>query len=299
MFDVVQLTTAKKKTRRKEEEENISAKRTALISDKTLGNADDRDKMKTFTLFLSVLAAVASLISAESIMIPCGEFHPKLAYPCRCGLNEINATIIDCDGAVFAEFPLLPYRFYIQEFSQRDAGLQTLGAQLFTASDLPLTRVDFSRNNIRRLTERLFDGVEDTLETIELGHNLLGDNLNPVFSSGEFQNLKFLRALDLSYNKLTKIEEGLLEGCNNLKVRIKVPAGIIILFKCSATYYRLLIWNSASRSREREIESELVSGSAGKEWKFQQTAILKTGMRCFVPVLLMLFCLKCDGQLVR
>ena len=34
---------------------------------------------------------------------------------------------------------------------------------------------------IRRLTERLFDGVEDTLEVIGLGRNLLGDNLNPVF----------------------------------------------------------------------------------------------------------------------
>ena len=94
-----------------------------------------------------------------------------------------------------------------------------MGAQLFTASDLPLVRVDFSHNQVRRLTERLFDGVEDTLEVIELGHNLLGDNLNPVFSSGEFQNLKFLRVLDLSYNKLTEIESGLLDGCVNLKVR--------------------------------------------------------------------------------
>ena len=111
------------------------------------------------------------------------------------------------------------YRFYIQEFSQRGAGLQTLGAQLFTASDLPLARADFGDNQIRRLTERLFDGVEDTLEVIGLGNNLLGDNLNPVFSSGEFQNLKRLRALDLSYNKLTEIEDGLLEGCVNLKVR--------------------------------------------------------------------------------
>ena len=74
---------------------------------------------------------------------------------------------------------------------------------------------------IRRLTERLFDGVEDTLEVIGLGRNLLGDNLNPVFSSGEFQNLRRLRELDLSYNKLTEIEDGLLEGCINLKVRIR------------------------------------------------------------------------------
>lgn len=163
------------------------------------------------------LLGVMALSMGNSIEIPCPEFHPRLNYPCQCGLNDINATRINCDGSVFVEFPLLPYRFYIQEFSQRHAGIQTLGAQLFTASDLPLVRVDFSYNQIRRLTERLFDGVEDTIEVIQLGHNLLGDNLNPVFSSGEFQNLEFLRVLDLSYNQLTEIEEGLLEGCTNLK----------------------------------------------------------------------------------
>jgi len=62
--------------------------------------------------------------------------------------------------------------------------------------------------------------VEDTLEVILLGHNLLGDNLNPVFSSGEFQNLKFLRQLDLSYNHFVGIEEGILDGCVELKVRL-------------------------------------------------------------------------------
>jgi len=150
--------------------------------------------------------------------IPCKEFHPALDFPCLCGLNEVNATKINCDGAVFPDFPVLPYRFYIQEFSQRQAGLQTLGAQLFTASDIPLKVADFSDNQVRRLTERLFDGVEDTLEVILLGNNLLGDNLNPVFSSGEFQNLKFLRQLDLSYNHFVGIEEGILDGCTELKV---------------------------------------------------------------------------------
>ena len=57
-------------------------------------------------LFLSV----ATMAAADSIEIPCGEFHPSLDYPCKCSLNAINATRINCDGAVFAEFPLLPYR---------------------------------------------------------------------------------------------------------------------------------------------------------------------------------------------
>lgn len=164
-----------------------------------------------------LLARVLSLTFAQ-LEIPCVEFHPKLDFPCLCGLNDINATKINCDGVAFREFPVLPYRFYIQEFSQQKAGLQTLGAQLFTASDLPLVTVDFSNNQLRRLTERLFDGVEDSLEVIRLGHNLLGDNLDPMFSTGEFRNLKFLRQLDLSYNMLNAIEEGLLDGCTQLKV---------------------------------------------------------------------------------
>lgn len=170
---------------------------------------------------LSVLAILAGLVtrSAAQLEIPCAEFHPALDFPCLCGLNEVNATKINCDGAVFPDFPVLPYRFYIQEFSQKQAGLQTLGAQLFTASDIPLKTADFSDNQVRRLTERLFDGVEDTIEVILLGNNLLGDNLNPVFSSGEFQNLKFLRQLDLSYNHFVGIEEGILDGCVELKVR--------------------------------------------------------------------------------
>lgn len=165
-----------------------------------------------------LIALTGGADSMATIQIPCADFLPQLDYPCLCGLNDVNATVVNCNGAVFSEFPLLPYRLYIQEFTQRNAGMQTLPAQLFTASDLPLKVVDFSHNQIRRLTERVFDGIEDTLEEILLGGNLLGDNLNPVFSSGEFQNLKFLRVLDLSYNRLSEIEDGLLRGCDNLKV---------------------------------------------------------------------------------
>jgi hypothetical protein len=50
-------------------------------------------------------------------------------------------------------------------------------------------------------------------------HNKLGDNLSPVFSTGEFQNLKFLRVLDLSYNGLVGIADTLIKGCENLKVK--------------------------------------------------------------------------------
>ena len=108
--------------------------------------------------------------------------------------------------------------FFCQNYGTKIPSLIIVGAQLFTASELPLRSVDFSNNQLRRLTERLFDGVEDTIEVIKFGNNLLGDNLDPVFTTGEFRNLKLLRQLDLSYNMLTVIEEGLLDGCTVLKV---------------------------------------------------------------------------------
>ena len=45
-----------------------------------------------------------------------------------------------------ADGPLLPFRGRIHGFSQRWAGHQALPAQLFTASDVPLKRLDLSHN---------------------------------------------------------------------------------------------------------------------------------------------------------
>ena len=67
------------------------------------------------------------------------------------------------------------------------------------------------------ITERLLDGLEDTLEDVNLSHNLLGDQLNPIFSTSEFQNLKQLKRLDLSANDLKAIDEALLKGCDKLQ----------------------------------------------------------------------------------
>ena len=175
--------------------------------------------LRTFMLiFLASLPSLAEA-AAETIEIPCVEFSSAINIPCQCSLNNINATRINCDEVVFAgDFPVLPLRYYIQEFSQKNVGWQLLPTQIFTASDIPLKIVDFSHNSMRRLAERLFDGMEDTLEEIYLSHNMLGDNLNPVFSTGELKHLKYLRVLDLSFNGLSGISEGLIDGCDELKV---------------------------------------------------------------------------------
>merc|ERR1719270_3088567 len=175
--------------------------------------------MRSLALAAFILCLVpASEAKTSSIEIPCSEFSNAISVPCLCSLNEVNATRINCDNVVFGgDFPVLPLRYYIQEFSQKNVGWQLLPTQIFTASDIPLKIVDFSQNSMRRLAERLFDGMEDTLEEIYLSHIMLGDNLNPVFSTDEFKNLKDLRVLDLSYNGLSGISENLIDGCDELK----------------------------------------------------------------------------------
>jgi hypothetical protein len=61
-------------------------------------------------------------------------------------------------------------------------------------------------------------GLQTTLQELRLADNLLGDNLNPIFSSSEFHGLGRLRHLDLSGNLIKGIEEGILKGCDDLQV---------------------------------------------------------------------------------
>ena len=56
------------------------------------------------------------------------------------------------------------------------------------------------------------------MSELRLTDNLLGDSLNPIFSTAEFHVLGNIKLLDLSGNKLKGIEEGIFKGCNNLQV---------------------------------------------------------------------------------
>ncbi|CAG9787320.1 unnamed protein product [Diatraea saccharalis] len=89
--------------------------------------------------------------------------------------------------------------------------------QIFASYGLPLKELDFSYNSLRRLPDRLLSGVRGNISRLVLADNLLGDNLNPIFSTAEFHNLPALEELDLSGNSIRGIEEGLLIGCDVLK----------------------------------------------------------------------------------
>ncbi|GBP47928.1 Chaoptin [Eumeta japonica] len=90
--------------------------------------------------------------------------------------------------------------------------------EIFSSFGLPLKELDFSHNSLRRLPDRLLAGVKGNITRLVLADNLLGDNLNPIFSTSELHNLPALEELDLSGNKIRGIEEGLLIGCDVLKI---------------------------------------------------------------------------------
>lgn len=94
--------------------------------------------------------------------------------------------------------------------------------QVFSSTGLPLRTINLSGNSLRRLTDRLLQGLQATLIELRLADNLLGDTLNPIFSSSEFHGLTHLQVLDLSGNGIKGIEEGILEGCSQLKVNRKL-----------------------------------------------------------------------------
>lgn len=93
-----------------------------------------------------------------------------------------------------------------------------------------MERLDFAYNDIKKLSEKQFLGVQDTLIELRLNDNLLGDSLNPIFSTAEFHPLSYLKILDLSGNEIKAVEEGLLKGCENLQVHILFKAYFLLLF---------------------------------------------------------------------
>ncbi|XP_044727691.1 protein artichoke [Chrysoperla carnea] len=157
----------------------------------------------------------------EGRWLPCIEISRDLRIPCQCFLQQTNSTAIElnCDRVVFigGDITSIPYGAPITSISQRWSGRQNLPTRAFSSLGLPLAKVDFSSNSLRRLTERLLYSLHNTLTELRLADNLLGDSLNPIFSTTELHGLNLLRLLDLSGNHIKGIEEGIFKGCENLE----------------------------------------------------------------------------------
>ncbi|XP_076673505.1 uncharacterized protein LOC143371793 [Andrena cerasifolii] len=154
---------------------------------------------------------------------PCVELSRNLHIPCRCSIateaefESLSHSIeMNCDGVIFTRDTVDSLRGQpIVSISQRNSGYQTLPEDLLD-SGLSLRKLDLSGNSIYKLMNRLLQ-AQTRLEELKLADNLLGDSLNPIFSSNEFHGMKELKLLDLSRNSLRSIEEGIFKGCENLE----------------------------------------------------------------------------------
>ncbi|CAL4075808.1 unnamed protein product [Meganyctiphanes norvegica] len=166
-----------------------------------------------------VVGVLAVCVLSGVSGLPCEDVSSELRLlPCDCK-TRLGDIIINCDKVAFPnDLPFLPHKLNVIEYSQQHSGLQQLTNQLFTASDPPMRKVDFSRNSIRRVAKNVWEGVEDTLEELHLDHNLLGDIPNPIVSPAELQTLKNLTTLNLGYNHIRQLDTGILSALENLLV---------------------------------------------------------------------------------
>ncbi|XP_076766740.1 uncharacterized protein LOC143433328 [Xylocopa sonorina] len=170
------------------------------------------------TLIICSLASFNLARSKEAEWIPCVELKRDLHVPCKCSLSREHDRSIEmnCDRVVFTRDTVENLRGQpVVSVSHRDSGYQNLPEDLLNSS-LNLRKLDLSENAIHRLMGRLLR-AQTRLEELRLADNLLGDGLNPIFSSNEFHGMKQLKLLDLARNGLRSIEEGIFKGCDSLE----------------------------------------------------------------------------------
>ncbi|XP_015120347.1 protein artichoke [Diachasma alloeum] len=123
---------------------------------------------------------------------------------------------MDCDRVIFTRENIELLRDQsIISITRRNVGYHKLPEDLLNAG-LELEKLDLTGNSIHRLMDRHLK-AQSGLKELKLGENHLGNNLNPIFSSNEFRELKELRLLDLHGNGLMSIEEGIFKGCLELE----------------------------------------------------------------------------------
>ncbi|XP_033327169.2 uncharacterized protein LOC117220870 [Megalopta genalis] len=175
---------------------------------------------RNMIVVLYAILVLAGPVLAQPIeWMPCVELKRDLQIPCECSIFTESAgrsIEANCDGAVFTRDTVESLRGQpILSIGQRNAGYQTLPENLL-GSGLRLKKLDLSSNSIRKLMNRVLE-AQPYLEELKLADNLLGDGLNPIFSSNEFHGLTRLKLLDLSGNGLRSIEEGMFKGCESLE----------------------------------------------------------------------------------
>ncbi|XP_062557497.1 chaoptin [Armigeres subalbatus] len=167
-------------------------------------------------LFLATAAAIATYVHAWR---PCPDLDAAIKLPCRCNIEAVGNNsqygfiAVDCERtSLTGGFPAgLP----VISLSHKSSGLTAIPD--LSMLNAAIRRLDFSNNGIRSLPDKAFSGVGEHIIELRLANNLMGDNLNPIFSTTELQTLKNLKILDLSGNQLMALDEGIFVGCRKLQ----------------------------------------------------------------------------------
>uniref|UniRef100_A0A6E8VLM7 LRRCT domain-containing protein n=1 Tax=Anopheles coluzzii TaxID=1518534 RepID=A0A6E8VLM7_ANOCL len=166
-----------------------------------------------------LLLLACALASVSCAWRPCTDLDALLKIPCRCNIETAGNNSqyvfvnVNCDRTTLtAPFPSgIP----IISFSQRNSGHQALPD--LSILNAPVRKLDFSNNALRSIgTKALFGSVAEYLTELRLANNLLGDSLNPIFSTDVLQALQSLKVLDLSGNRIIALEESIFDGNRRL-----------------------------------------------------------------------------------
>ncbi|XP_034945170.1 chaoptin [Chelonus insularis] len=171
-----------------------------------------------FTATLILFLIISTFNQSNAQWRPCVEYKRDLHLPCKCSQSPEHPRSIrmDCDRVIFNRESLEILRDQpIVSISRRNCGYQKLPEDLLM-SGVQLEKLDLTGNSIQRLMDRHLMSQRH-LKELRLGDNLLGDNLNPIFSTNEFHDLEKLKLLDLRGNGLRSLEEGIFKGCINLE----------------------------------------------------------------------------------
>ncbi|XP_052870711.1 chaoptin [Anopheles cruzii] len=170
-------------------------------------------------LWKFLLPLACAVISVSCAWRPCADLDALLKIPCRCNIETAGNNSqyvfvnVNCDRTTLtAPFPAgIP----IISFSQRNNGHQVLPDLAYL--NAPVRKLDFSSNVLRSFGRKaLFASVAEHLTELRLANNLLGDNLNPIFSTDVLQQLEALKILDLSGNHIIALEESIFDGNDRL-----------------------------------------------------------------------------------
>ncbi|GAB6024667.1 hypothetical protein CHUAL_009802 [Chamberlinius hualienensis] len=178
--------------------------------------------MATIGQLLSVWVLLSTLVLSfgQHQWKPCSDWvsNYNLESVCRCAEDGEDRYLLNCDYLWLDDQELnVPPQLILKGYLHRNAALQNLNlAQRLSQwiTNGSLTQLDLSRNRISKLHDQMF---VESLEQLNLRDNLLGDQLNPVFTTESFSKLTKLRYLDLGHNRIRAIDDGLFKNTENIQ----------------------------------------------------------------------------------